>query len=302
MSKMPALTLLAAPGRRSKMLDLAVEAERQGFTGLYVPSLSATLPFCQSVLEATSTIKVASSIQPIYYYNPRELAATASYMHEVGDGRFSLGLGVSHEIMRSQFGVIDRSQKPVTEMRDYVAELRAAEPASGPLPPIILATLRSRMLALASENAEGAVWANAARSYMGTQIAEIPADKRASGFSTAVMIPTTVDDDEAAAAAVNRKTLQMYLHLPNYRNYWKAAGYEAQMVAVEEAIEAKNTDSLATIAGDDWLADVTLFGSANKVREGLEAWFDAGVETPILVPSSTKGGMAKAAQELFDIF
>ena len=94
----------------------------------------------------------------------------------------------------------------------------------------------------------------------------------------------------------------MYLHLPNYRNYWKAAGYEAQMVAVEEAIEAKNTDSLATIAGDDWLADVTLFGSANKVREGLEAWFDAGVETPILVPSSTKGGMAKAAQELFDIF
>ncbi len=302
MTKMPALTLLATPGRRSKVLDLAVEAEKRGFTGLYVPSISATLPFCQSVLEATSTIEVASSIQPIYYYNPRELAATAAYMHEVGGGRFRLGLGVSHEVMRSQFGVSGRSEKPVSDMRDYVTDLRAAEPAAGPLPPIILATLRSKMLALASASAEGAVWANAARSYMSTQIAEVPDEVKSSGFTTAVMIPTTIDEDEEAAAAVNRKTLQMYLHLPNYRNYWRAAGYGEEMQAVEEAITAGNVDTLATIAGDRWLADVTLYGSASKVREGLEAWYDAGVDSPILVPSSTSGGMAKAAQELFDIF
>jgi alkanesulfonate monooxygenase SsuD/methylene tetrahydromethanopterin reductase-like flavin-dependent oxidoreductase (luciferase family) len=218
MSEMPALTLLANPGRRHAVLELAVEAEQRGFSGLYVPSLSATLPFCQSVLEATSTLKVASSIQPIYYYNPRELAATAAYMHEISDGRFQLGLGVSHEIMRSQFGVSGRSSKPVSDMRDYVAQLREAESSAGPLPPLILATLRSKMLSLASECAQGAVWANAARSYMSTQIAEIPAAAMESGFSTAVMIPTTVDSDEAAAAAVNRKNLQMYLHLPNYRN------------------------------------------------------------------------------------
>jgi alkanesulfonate monooxygenase SsuD/methylene tetrahydromethanopterin reductase-like flavin-dependent oxidoreductase (luciferase family) len=300
MSKMPALTLLATPGRRSKMLDLVKEAEQRGFTGVYVPSLSATLPFCQSILEATSSIEVVSSIQPIYYYNAKEMASTAAYMHEVGAGRFRLGLGVSHEIMRTQFGVAGRSGKPLTDMREYVAQLREAEPASGPLPPIVLATLRSKMLDLAVTSAQGAVWANAARSFMSTQLKQVTDEARQAGFTTAVMIPTTIDDDEEAAAAISRRSLEMYLNLPNYRNYWKAAGYETEMLAVEQAIASGNGTGLAAIAGDAWLGDVTLYGSANKVREGLEAWFDAGVDTPVLVPSSTKGGMAKAAQELFE--
>ena len=53
---------------------------------------------------------------------------------------------------------------------------------------------------------------------------------------------------------------------------------------------------------DEWLADVTLFGSAAEVREGVEAWYDAGVKTPILVPSSTEGGQMKAMEELFAAF
>jgi hypothetical protein len=36
--------------------------------------------------------------------------------------------------------------------------------------------------------------------------------------------------------------------------------------------------------------------------EGLEAWFDAGMKTPILVPSSTSGGQVKAFDELFAAF
>ena len=53
---------------------------------------------------------------------------------------------------------------------------------------------------------------------------------------------------------------------------------------------------------DRWLADVTLFGSAAEVREGVEAWYAAGVKTPILVPSSTEGGQMRAFAELFAAF
>ena len=53
---------------------------------------------------------------------------------------------------------------------------------------------------------------------------------------------------------------------------------------------------------DRWLADVTLFGSAAEVREGVEAWYAAGVKTLILVPSSTEGGQMRAFQELFAAF
>ena len=41
---------------------------------------------------------------------------------------------------------------------------------------------------------------------------------------------------------------------------------------------------------DRWLADTTLFGTAEMVRDGVEAWFDAGIKTPIIVPSSASGG------------
>ena len=49
---------------------------------------------------------------------------------------------------------------------------------------------------------------------------------------------------------------------------------------------------------DRWLRDVTLFGPANDVREGVEAWRATGVRTVILVPSSTRGGQLKAFEEL----
>jgi hypothetical protein len=38
------------------------------------------------------------------------------------------------------------------------------------------------------------------------------------------------------------------------------------------------------------------------VREGIEAWFDAGIKTPIIVPSSAAGNQLKALQELFDLW
>jgi probable F420-dependent oxidoreductase len=300
MTDMPAVTLVATPGRRAKMIELAQEVEKRGFSGIYVPSLAAAMQYCQSVLEATSTIEVATSIQPIYYINPREMARIAGYLHEVGEGRFRLGLGVSHEISRVQFGVKGRN-KPLSDMRDYVAELRAAEKDSGPLPPVILATLRSKMLQFAAAAAEGAVWANAARSYMKAQLSQVPQQAWDKGFTTAVMIPTVISDDAEAAKAVHRKTLRMYLGLPNYRNYWREAGYEEEMASVEKVLDSGDGDP-AEAAGDRWLADVTLFGTAAQVRDGVAAWRDAGITTPILVPSSTSGGMVKAAQELFEAF
>ena len=153
------------------------------------------------------------------------------------------------------------------------------------------------MLQLACEIGDGAVWANAARSHMKAQLATIPDEKRPT-FFVGNMIPTVIDDDRDAAAAVNRKTLTGYVSLPNYRNYWKAAGYVEEMEAIEQAVAAKEYDKLPGLMTDEWLSDVTLYGSASDVRDGVEAWMDAGVSMPIVVMSSTSGGQLKALEEL----
>lgn len=300
MPRMPAVSLAAVPGRRLRTLELAKEIEDRGFAGIFGPSFGDVLSLCVSLAHVTERIPFGSSIQPIYARRAEDLAATASYVAEVSGGRFHLGLGVSHGPAHERMGVT--VGKPLSDTREYVAALRAAIGDKAPMPAIVLATLRSKMLALAAEVADGAVWANAARSHMTAQLAELPVDGRSGGFFVGNMIPTVVDDDREAAAAVNRRTLVGYVSLPNYRNYWKEAGYVEEMEAIEAALERRDRDALPGLMSDAWLSDVTLYGSADDVRAGVEAWFDAGVETPILVPSSTSGGQLKALDELFATF
>ncbi|HET9692354.1 MAG TPA: LLM class flavin-dependent oxidoreductase [Acidimicrobiales bacterium] len=300
MPQLPAVSLVAVPGRRARALELAREVERRGFPSMWAPSLGGEqLSFCTSALGATTDLVVGTAIHPIYFRHAWDVAATAGYLHETSGGRFRLGLGVSHGPVHERLGL--QTGKPLADTRTYVEGLRAAAGQSGELPPVILATLRDRMLELAVEVAEGAVWANGARSHMAAQLAGAAAG-RPQGFTVANMVPTVIDDDREAAAAVCRKTLGGYVRLPNYRNYWKAAGYEEEMTAIEAALEAGDTDRIPALMHDRWLADVTLFGPAGAVRDGIEAWFAAGVDTPIVVPSSTTGGQLKALQELFDLY
>ena len=55
------------------------------------------------------------------------------------------------------------------------------------------------------------------------------------------MIPVCISDDRAAAMERNRKTLVMYVSLPNYRNYWKEAGYVEEMDGDREGDRARRS-------------------------------------------------------------
>ncbi len=300
MTQMPALSLAAVPGRRQRTVELSKEIEKRGFQGIYCPSFGDGMGLCLSMAHATNEIPIGTSIANIYARHPLEMATQASYIHEISGGRFYLGIGVSHGPTHERMGV--SVGKPLTDMRNYVETMRDSVKMSGELPPIVLATLRKKMVALSVEVAEGAVWANASRSHMEESLKGIPKEKRDGDFFVGNMIPTCIDDDREAAANVMRRTLTGYVSLPNYRNYWKEAGYVEEMEAIEKALEAGDRDGVPGLMTDRWLSDSTLYGPLKEVREGLEAWFATGVKTPIVVPSSTKGGQFQAFEEIFDAF
>ncbi|UCE85792.1 MAG: LLM class flavin-dependent oxidoreductase [Deltaproteobacteria bacterium] len=297
---LPALSLAAVPRRRRATLDLAREIEARGFAGIYCASFGDALALCEAIALVTQRIPFGTSIVPIYTRHVADFAQMASFIHEVSGGRFRFGIGVSHAPMLRRFGI--EPGKPLADMRTFVSELRAV-PRAGELPPIVLATLRKKMIALAGEIGDGIVFANGARSHMPESIAALPpATRKDADFFIGNMIPTCISDDVEAAAAVNRRTLTGYAMMPNYRNYWREAGYVEEMDAVEKALAAGERDRIPTLLSERWLADTTLFGSAARVREGVEAWRDAGVRTPILVPSSAVGNQMTAFQELFAAF
>ena len=292
---MPALSVIGTPTKRNTILELATEAERRGFAGLASPGIHGNLAMCGSLAHVTSTIPFWTSIQPIYHGHPVEVAVTAAHLHEVSGGRFRLGLGVSHEPALNRLGI--NTGKPLHDMGEYVAAIRAAARPAGQLPPIYLATLRDKMLDLALSQADGAIWANASRRYMPTQLARVEAAGRQQ-FFLANMVPTVIDADLDAARAIHRRTLAVYLTLPNYRNYWKQAGYEEEMGAIEEAVAAGDRERIADLMTDAWIDDCTISGSPEAVRDRFDDWIALGV-LPIAVMSSTTGGQAVAIGELF---
>ena len=189
-------------------------------------------------------------MQPIYFRNPVDMASTAAFIHEISGGRFWLGIGVTHgpgtRAPRHHAG-----QGRSLTFREYIAAMEAASAQHGDLPPIVLATLRQRMAELSAEISSGAVWANASCNDFQNSVAHLGDAASRDDFFVGNMIPTVIDDDRAAGAARNRKTLAGYVSLPNYRNYWKQAGWIDEMEAAETAIAAGDTDALNRAMTDE---------------------------------------------------
>lgn len=294
--------MVAPAKKRHAILELARRAEELKFAGIACPSLGATMGLCVSLAHSTNEIKFWTSIQPIYYSHAIEMANTAAHIHEVSNGRFALGLGVSHGPVIDRLGATTAT--PLADIKNYLATMKAQERFSGDLPPIYLAALRNKMMHLASEISNGAIWANASRKSIAAQIALLPDSKRSNMF-LANMIPTVISDDVEAARAIHRKTLVGYVTLPNYRNYWRACGYGEQIDAFEKILsesakESRNTEIISAM-DNEWLDDCTISGDVDTVRERLYGWSLIGV-LPIAVMSSTSGGQAQAISQLFDAF
>jgi len=299
-SPLPALNLIAPPGRRHATLEIAREIERRGFAGISVSSSFANMAQCTGLAFATERITFATAIAPIYAETVEEFAHGAAYIHEISGGRFQFGIGVAHGPSHVRMGVTPG--KPLADTRAFVAKYKSYDNIGG-LPPVILATLRKRMIALAGEIAEGMVFSGGSRAHMAESLAVLPPEKRnAPAFFIGNRIRTCISDDIAEAKAVVRGTMIHYAHLPYYRNYWKEAGYIEEMNAIEAALTAGRADEVPRYLTDRWLADVTLFGPAAKVRDGIEAWREAGIRTPVVVPLSPDGDQNTALAQAFAAF
>ena len=139
---------------------------------------------------------------------------------------------------------------------------------------------------------------------MADSLSVIPAEKRRDpDFLVANMIPTCISDDVEAAKAVNRRTLTRYTMLPNYRNYWKEAGYVEEMAAIETAIAEGRQNDIPS------LDERPLARRRDAVRPGRSRCATGSrpgarpaSTTPILVPSSATGNQLKAVEEIFAAF
>src|SRR2546426_8257833 len=136
MTAKPSVSLVAVAGRRRATLDLARRLEDEGFGGIYCPSPGDGLALCEALALTMRALPFGTSIANIYTRHAFDYAQTAAVVHELSGGRFRFGIGVSHAPMHQRLGL--RVGKPLEDIRKFVADVRAAAPQVGALPPLVL--------------------------------------------------------------------------------------------------------------------------------------------------------------------
>src|SRR2546421_139520 len=128
------LGLAVIPGigwRASEIQTIAREAEEAGFDAIFAAEVNNDgMATAQVMGAATRRIQVGTWIANIYLRHSYACAQGAALIAEATDGRFVLGLGVSHPPVNQALG-IDMGDAP-SAMRRYVAAVRSWLKGEGP--------------------------------------------------------------------------------------------------------------------------------------------------------------------------
>ena len=245
---------------------------------------------------------------PIYTRTPATMAQTAATIDELSGGRLTLGLGVSHRpVVEGWHGqTIDR---PVAEMREYVAIVRAILRAEDPPPgekwqtgfrlagldprpevPIFIAALSPAMLRLAGAVGDGVMLWLCNPSYIRDVVMPAVREGREragqtmSGFEIVAAVPAALTDNPSDAHAAIRAELLPYFTLPFYRAMLEASGCGDDIAAFDAA--QGDAETMRAAISDRFLDALTAVGDESAVRAGVDRYVDAGVTLPCIGPIS----------------
>jgi probable F420-dependent oxidoreductase len=214
----------------SRVLELAAELEEMGWPCLWRPETTGrdAIVSCAQMLQATSTMKVATGIAQTYARHPLTARNAQRTLHESSGGRFLLGLGVGHAPHVEGVRGLDYST-PYTDMQHYLAAMVDAPfdaVAADDEPPTVIAALGPKMLRLAAEAADGA------HPYFSP--VEHTAFARETMGPDALLAPElmcVVDEDRDRATEIAVGAMTRYLRLPNYTNNLLRHGFTEDDVA-----------------------------------------------------------------------
>jgi len=218
----------------------------------------------QAYLAASRRMVVGTGIANVYGRGAMTTNGAIRLIESLSPGRFVAGLGVSHKPL------VERDRKetylpPVQAMSDYLDALDAA-PYFGPdqvRPPIVLAALGPKMLALACARTAGA------HPYLVMPVHTASA-RQTLGPDPLLIVEQAVvlgqDRDEGLRRAHDHLTI--YTGLPNYRNSWLRQGF---------------TEDDLVKGGSDRLADALVVqGDEEAIVHQVRAHLDAGADHVLL--------------------
>jgi len=245
--------------------DFVAQAESMGFPTAWLGFGRASvsdLTLVERVLDATTTIAVATAIVNVWTNDPDDVVASYHRISARHGDRFLLGVGVGHPESITTY------RQPYATIVDYLDRLDAG---GVPTNRRILAALGPRALQLAAERTIGT------HPYL--VVPEHTREARQLLGPDAIIAPehkVVLDTDPAVARSIGRPFVaNPYLKLRNYTNNLRRYGY---------------TDDDIDGGGSDRLIDaLVLHGSTDTIASGLQAHLDSGANHVAIQILTTDG-------------
>jgi F420-dependent oxidoreductase-like protein len=272
------------------LIDNVKRLEERGFATAWMAQIFGhdVMTVLASAGRETSRIELGTAVVPSFPRHPFVMAQQALTVNAASNGRFALGIGLSHKlVIEDMWGM--SYDKPAKHMREYLSVLgpltrgetvsfkgeqfrvNAGLQVTDAKPPALLvAALGPVMLNLAGKLADGTItWMTGPKTLESHIIATIskaageagkPAPRIVSGF------PIALASDVEGARAKAAQTFQVYGILPSYRAMLDREGI-------------KNPEDIA-IVGDEKVLDTAIQRLRDiGVTDFLAAPFDAGEGT-----------------------
>jgi probable F420-dependent oxidoreductase len=232
--------------------------------------------------QRTSSVVLGTGIANIYGRDPASMRSAAGTLHELAQGRFVLGLGVSHKPWVEDIRGHSYAA-PVAAMRSYLEAYRAAPyRVAMPFgsPPVVIAALRSGMVSVAGEDADGAFpYLVPLRAIAGIRqrLDDAAAAVGRQGPALVVAQVVRLETDARLALATATAYLRNYVALPAYVANLLELGFRP--------------DDLAPDPSPDLASELVISGGPEDVRRRLREALSAGADQVAVVPLNEDGSV-----------
>ena len=254
----------------AESVEFARTAEKLGYGAMWIPEAVGREPFahCAYLAAHTERIVFATGIANIYARDPITMSAASKTVAELSNGRFLLGIGVSHKPLVANLRG-HSYDKPYSYMKEYVPRMKSAL-YRAPMPrdelPVVIAALHPKMLQLAASETNG------------THTYFVPPEHTAKARAAIGHKPwicaaqaVILEDDATKARAMARTYMKTYVpRLPNYTNNLKALGWK------DEDFDNGCSDALVDA--------IVAWGSADRIRARIDAHHKAGATHVCILP------------------
>ena len=282
-----------ADGSLDGLVKQAQDLEARGFHAVWMANIFGLDAITTQAIvgRETKQIELGTAVVPTYPRHPFAIAQQALTTAAASGGRFTLGIGLSHQVVIENMMGLSYA-KPASHMREYMAvlgPLLRGEPAAyegnefkvnGALEipeagtvPIVIAALGDRMLRIAGETSEGTIlWMTGPATIESHIIPKITAAATEAGRAAPRVVagfPIVLTNDTEHAKAHIAKSLAVYGQLPSYRAMLdkEGAGGAADVaIAGDEKVLDAALDRLRDIGVTDFNAAIMPLDEESEKR------------------------------------